>query len=92
MAPLAALPRGGRRIWALGSLAAVLALPRLLERLSGATPRAQVLPWLVGLTYLLDAFALGQAEPIDLFLVAWGLTLAREARRSRAPGSLAWPA
>ena len=64
----------------MASLAAVLALPRLLERLSGASLRAQVLPWLVVLTYLLDAFALGQAEPIDLFLVAWGLTLAREAR------------
>jgi alpha-1,2-mannosyltransferase len=81
MAPLAALPLGvAAAIWALASLAAVLALPRLLERLSGASLRAQVLPWLVVLTYLLDAFALGQAEPIDLFLVTWGLTLAREAR------------
>src|SRR5580765_7356319 len=68
MAPLAALPLGvAAAIWALASL-------------SGASLRAQVMPWLVVLTYLLDAFALGQAEPIDLFLVAWGLTLAREAR------------
>ena len=37
MAPLAALPLGvAAAIWALASLAAVLALPRLFERLSGA--------------------------------------------------------
>ena len=63
MAPLAALPLGvaGLAHRALASLAAVLALPRLFERLSGAALRAQVLPWLVVLTYLLDAFALGRA-------------------------------
>jgi hypothetical protein len=81
LAPLAALPLGvAAAIWALASLAAILALPRLLERLSGAPLRAQVLPWVAVLPYLLDAFALGQAEPINLFLVTWGLTLARRAR------------
>src|SRR5687767_2056376 len=81
LAPLAALPLGiAVAIWALASVAAVVALPRLLERLSGVSLRAQALPWIAVLPYLLDAFALGQAEPIDLFLVTWGLTLAREAR------------
>src|SRR5262245_35279993 len=81
LAPLAALPLGvAAAVWTLASLGAVLALPRLLERLSGASFRAQVLPWLAVLTYLLDAFALGQADPINLTLVTWGLTLARQSR------------
>jgi alpha-1,2-mannosyltransferase len=48
----------------------------MLARLSGVSLREQALPWLAVLTYVLDAFALGQAEPINLFLVTWGLVLA----------------
>jgi len=78
LAPLAALPLGvAAAIWTVASLAAVLGLPRVFERLSGASLREQALPWLAVLTYLLDAFALGQAEPINLFLVTCGLVLAR---------------
>jgi len=87
LAPLAALPLGvAAAVWALASLAAVLVVPHLFERLSGASLRAQVLPWLAVLPYLLDAFALGQAEPIDLFLVTVGLTLAGRRGRSRGAG------
>jgi hypothetical protein len=77
LAPLAALPLGvAAAIWVFASLAAILALPRMLARLSGVPLREQALPWLAVLTYVLDAFALGQAEPINLFLVTWGLVLA----------------
>jgi hypothetical protein len=78
LAPLAALPLGvASAIWTLASVPAILAVPRLLERLSGIPVRAQALAWLAVLAYVLDAFALGQAEPINLFLVTWGLALAR---------------
>jgi len=88
LAPLAALPLGvAAAVWTLVSLAAMAALPGLLERLSGASPRAQALPWLAVLTFILDAFALGQMDPVDLVLVTWGLVLARE-RRAAVGASL----
>jgi alpha-1,2-mannosyltransferase len=81
LAPLAALPIGvAAAIWALVSLAAVAALPGALERLSGASLREQALPWLAVLTFMLDAFALGQSDPVNLLLVTSGLTLARGSR------------
>ena len=81
LAPLAALPLGvASAIWTLASLGAIAALPRMLERLSGASPREQMLPWLAVLTFILDAFALGQVEPVSLFLVTAGLALARGPR------------
>jgi alpha-1,2-mannosyltransferase len=52
----------------------------MLERLSGAAPRDQALAWLAVLPYLIDAFALGQTDPINLFLVTSGLVLARDSR------------
>jgi hypothetical protein len=80
LAPLAALPLGiASAIWTLASVPAILAVPRFLERLSGIPVRAQALAWLAVSMYVLDAFALGQAEPINLFLVTWGLALARGA-------------
>src|SRR5215471_4247286 len=88
LAPLAALPLGvAAAVWTLVSLAAMAALPGLLERLSGASLRAQALPWLAVLTFILDAFALGQMDPVDLVLVTWGLVLARE-RRAAVGASL----
>src|SRR5262249_14239453 len=84
MAPLAALPLGvAAGIWAIVSIAAMAALPGALERLSGASLREQVLPWLAVLTFILDAFALGQMDPVNLFLAATGLALAREAHAVR---------
>ncbi len=81
LAPLAALPLGAAAaVWTLVSLGAVLALPRMFERLSGLSPRAQALGWLAVAPYLVDAFALGAAEPITLFLATAGLVLARERR------------
>lgn len=81
MAPLAALPIAtAAAIWAALSLAAVAALPGAIERLSGLSLRQQALPWLAVLTFVLDAFALGQSDPINLFLVTSGLALARASR------------
>ncbi len=82
LAPLGALPLGvAAAIWTLLSLGAVVALPRLLERLCGASLRQQALPWLAVLTFVLDAFALGQMDPINMFLVTAGLVWAREGRQ-----------
>lgn len=84
LAPLAALPIGpAATVWALASLAAIAALPRLLERLTGIPRPAQLMAWIVVLPYLIDALVLGQSDPINLFLVTAGLVLAREARDVR---------
>lgn len=81
LAPLAALPLGvAAAIWTLASLAAMAALPGLLERLSGVSARGQALAWLAVAPSFLDAFALGQAEPINLWLVVWGIALASGTR------------
>ena len=78
-APLAALPIGpAATIWALASLAALASTPRLLERLSGVPVRAQPLAWLAVLPSVVDAFVLGQIDPVSLFLVTAGLVVARE--------------
>jgi alpha-1,2-mannosyltransferase len=87
MAPLAALPLGlAAAIWTLASLGAVATLPRALERLGGGSLREQALPWVAVLTFVLDAFALGQMEPVNLCLVGWGLVLARESRAVAGAG------
>jgi hypothetical protein len=81
MAPLAALPIGvAATIWAALSLAAMAALPDAIRRLSDLSLRQQALPWLAVLTFILDAFALGQSDPINLFLVTFGLAVARTSR------------
>ena len=81
MAPLAALPIGvAASIWAAMSLAAMAALPDAIKRLSDLSLREQALPWLAVLTFTLDAFALGQSDPINLFLVTFGLAVARDSR------------
>jgi alpha-1,2-mannosyltransferase len=81
LAPLAALPIGvAAGIWALLSMAAMTVLPDAIQRLSNISLRDQALPWLAVLTFILDAFALGQSDPINLFLVTSGLALARASR------------
>jgi len=45
-------------------------VPHLFERLSAPSLRAQVLPWLAVLPYLLTP-SLRAGEPIDLFLLTW---------------------
>jgi alpha-1,2-mannosyltransferase len=80
-APLAALPMGAAAgLWAVLSIGALLGLPGLLERLSGTPPRRQALAWLAVLTFAFDALALGQSEPVSLWLVTRGLVWARGGR------------
>jgi alpha-1,2-mannosyltransferase len=81
LAPLAALPiAAAAGIWALLSFSAMAVLPDAIQRLSNLSLQEQALPWLAVLTFILDAFALGQSDPINLFLVTSGLALARGAR------------
>ena len=62
LAPLAALPIGhAAAAWAVLSFAAVAALPRTLERLSGLSPRQQVPAWVVVLPCLVDALVWARA-------------------------------
>jgi hypothetical protein len=87
LAPLAALPIAtAAAVWALASVAALAALPRLFARLGGVPVRAQALGWLAVLTFATDGLVLGQSDPINLFLVAAGLVLARENRSVTGAG------
>jgi hypothetical protein len=77
LAPLAAFPLGvAVAVWAVLSLAAIAALPHVLEGLSGRGLRQQLLAWASVLPFFVDALVLGQSDPINLFLVAAGLLLA----------------
>ena len=74
LAPLARLPIGvAATLWAVLSVAALVATPFALAKLSGIPPRRQVLAWLYAGPFFVDAIALGQADPIDFFLVTLGL-------------------
>lgn len=87
LAPLAALPiAGAAAVWAGLSVAGLLAMPRLLGRLSGVPVRAQVLSWLAVLVFVIDALVLGQSDPVNIALVTAGLVLAREARPALGMG------
>jgi alpha-1,2-mannosyltransferase len=75
LSPLASLPIGlASTVWAAISFAAVGALPRVLEKLSGLRPRQQALCWFVVLPFIIDALVLGQGDPINIYLVACGLS------------------
>ena len=74
LAPLASLPIGlASTVWAALSFAAVGALPRIFERLSGLPFRQQVPAWFVVLPFFIDALVLGQSDPINVCLVSLGL-------------------
>jgi alpha-1,2-mannosyltransferase len=81
LAPLAALPLGvAVAVWALLSLAAIAALPYVLQGLSGIALRRQLLAWASTLPFFIDALVLGQSDPINIFLVVAGLLLASKNR------------
>lgn len=74
LSPLAALPIGlASTVWATLSFAIVGTLPRVFESLTGLRPRQQVVAWFVVLPFFIDALVLGQSDPINLGLVAWGV-------------------
>jgi alpha-1,2-mannosyltransferase len=81
LSPLTTLPIGpAAAVWAALSFAAVAALPRTLEGLSGLAPSQQLLSWVVVLPCLIDALVLGQGDPINLYLVSAGLLAVRRGR------------
>ena len=81
LAPLASRSIGlAAAIWAVLSVAAILALPRLLAKLTGIPRPRQILAWLPVIPCFIDALVLGQSDPINIFLVTVGLLLASTGR------------
>jgi hypothetical protein len=76
--PLGWLPVGvAAGIWYALSVAALAALPREIERLSGVPPREQLPAFAVLFLLALDNLKLGQSAPVLIWLVSFGLARAR---------------
>lgn len=81
LSPIANLPIAwAAAVWAVLSIAAVLALPGRLARLTGIEPRRQRFAWLLVLPAFIDALVLGQGDPINIFLVSAGLLAVKEGK------------
>jgi hypothetical protein len=77
--PLALVPAGvAGGLWYALSIAALLGLPRQLERLSGVPAREQWPAFAVLFLLVLDNLKLGQSVPVLLWLTTWGVARARE--------------
>ncbi|HZL99072.1 MAG TPA: glycosyltransferase family 87 protein, partial [Planctomycetota bacterium] len=88
MWPLGLLPLSAAvAVFYLLSVAALLALPGELERLSGIPWRGQWPAWLVMLPLIVDNLVLGQSGPVLLYLVVAG-TARSGAGRALAGGFL----
>ena len=82
--PFALLPIGlAGLVWYLLSVAALLATPRELERLSGMAPRAQIPAWFVALPFVIDNLHLGQSGVVVLWATLFAVNRARD-------GASAW--
>ncbi len=78
--PFALLPVAAAGVlWYLLSVAALVATPRELERLSGVAPRAQWPAWFVAAPYVIDNLALGQSGPVLLWATLAGVNACRGA-------------
>jgi alpha-1,2-mannosyltransferase len=87
LAPLASRSLGtAAAVWAILSVGAVAALPFVIGRLSGIRPRLQVLALAAVAPFFVDAIVLGQGDPINILLVAWGLLAVKEGRGFRGAG------
>jgi alpha-1,2-mannosyltransferase len=87
LAPLAALPLGvAAAAWGVLSCAAVVALPSLIQRLSGIEPRRQLAAWALTAPFFVDALVLGQSDPINILLVAAGMACASKGRGASGAG------
>lgn len=87
LAPVAGLPLGiAVAVWAGLSVAAVVALPGVLGRLSGAGPGRQLAAWALAAPFFFDALVLGQSDPINILLVSAGLVAARGGRGATGAG------
>ncbi len=81
LAPLASRSIGtAATVWAALSFAAVGSLPWALARLTGVRPRRQLLAWAAVAPFFIDALSLGQSDPINFALVAWGLVAVKDGR------------
>jgi alpha-1,2-mannosyltransferase len=81
LAPLASRSIGtAATVWAALSFGAVGSLPWALARLTGVRPRRQFLAWAAVAPFFIDALSLGQSDPINFALVAWGLVAVKEGR------------
>lgn len=88
--PLGVLPAGvAAAVWYLLNLAAIAALPREIERLSGVPAREQWPAFAILAILLLDNLALGQSAPALLFLTTWGVARARAGRAVRGGFAIA---
>jgi hypothetical protein len=77
--PLALVPAGvAGGIWYALSIAALLGLPRQLERVSGVPAREQWPAFAVLFLLVLDNLKLGQSAPVLVWLTTWGVARARE--------------
>jgi hypothetical protein len=81
LAPLASRSIGtAATVWAALSFAALGSLPWALAGLTGVRPRRQLLAWAAVAPFFIDALSLGQSDPINFTLVAWGLVAVKEGR------------
>jgi alpha-1,2-mannosyltransferase len=55
-------------------------LPLALSRLTGVSFRGQLLAWAAVAPFFIDALILGQSDPINFALVAWGLVAVKQGR------------
>jgi hypothetical protein len=67
-------------LWYLLSVAALLGLPREIERLSGIAPKAQWPAWIVLMPVILNNLGLGQSGPVLLWLATAGVARTRLGR------------
>ncbi|MFT7464937.1 MAG: hypothetical protein ACI9EF_003297, partial [Pseudohongiellaceae bacterium] len=84
LAPFGALPIGwAAAYWYLLSLAALLALPRELARLTGVSPSEQGFAWLIVAPLVLNDLSLGQSGIVLLWAMAFACVRAREGKGLR---------
>lgn len=85
LAPFGALPVGwAAAYWYLLCVAALVALPRELERLTGVPRSRQTLAWLAVAPLALDDLSLGQSGIVLLWAVSHACVRAREGHAVRA--------
>lgn len=85
LAPFGALPIGwAAAYWYLLNLAALVALPRELARLTGVPPRAQLGGWLAVAPLVFNDLSLGQSGIVLLWAMTFACVRAREGLGLRA--------
>ncbi len=84
LAPFGALPIGwAAAYWYLLSVAALVALPRELARLTGVPPREQLFAWAVMTPLIFNDLSLGQSGIVLLWAMTFACVRAREGKGLR---------